>query len=254
MLWRLFALVGFGVCWAAGLGSATFARSAATADLYLSFITIDLPSQVNAKTPFTLELGVGNTGPDASHFRIRILLPSGIRAVGGGGLECTGTTDLACTDGSVDPGDDGTLGAPFVADAAGSYTLVARLTELTATDPNPANNQASITLNVVAATPTPPTPPALAASRLSIKPTRPMAGHPLTVSFRITDSTSGTSVKPSSVACTANLGTRRARIVSGAAACVLHPPATAHGKTLRGTLTAKAKGVRLSKRFSIHLR
>jgi hypothetical protein len=52
MFWRLFALVGIGVCWAAGLGSETFARSAATADLDLSFITIDLPSQVKAKTPF----------------------------------------------------------------------------------------------------------------------------------------------------------------------------------------------------------
>ena len=170
-----------------------------------------------------------------------------------GSLKCTGTTDLTCADDTAPLGYAKDASALFVADAAGSYTLTAQLTELTATDPNPANNQASITLNVVAATPTPPT-PALVASRLSIKPTRPVAGHPLTVSFRITDSTSGTSVKPSSVACTANLGTRTARIVSGAAACVLHSPATAHGKTLRGTLTAKAKGVRLSKRFSIHLR
>jgi len=248
MLWRLFALVGFGVCWAAGLGSATFARSAATADLYLSFITIDLPSQVNAKTPFTLELGVGNTGPDASHFRIRILLPSGIRAVGGGGLECTGTTDLTCTDGSVDPGDDGTLGAPFVADAAGSYTLVARLTELTATDPNPANNETSLTVNVVAPS------RALVPARFAIKPAKPVAGRPVVVTFRIVDKTSGAYVKPSSASCSVNLGPRTARVVGNAATCTLHPPATAHGRTLRGTLAANANGTRVARRFSIRLR
>lgn len=234
------------------LGSASRAAPAATADLDIVFLTAGLPSTFVANTPFNLQVSVGNRGPDPSHYRVHILLPTGVRLSSPGSLECTGTTDLTCADDTAPLGYAKDVSALFVADAPGSYTLTAQLAELTATDPNPAHNQASITVNVVAATPTPP--PALVASRLSIKPTRAVAGHPLTVSFRITDSTSGTSVKPSSVACTANLGTRTARIVSGAAACVLHPTATAHGKTLRGTLTAKAKGVRLSKRFSIHLR
>ncbi len=251
---RLFSLVGIGICCVAALGSASRAAPAATADLEIVFLTAGLPSTFVANTPFRLEVSVGNRGPDPTHFRVHILLPTGLHLSTASSLECAGTTDLTCAEDTAALGYAKDAGALFVADAPGSYTLVAQLTELTATDPNPANNQASLTLNVAAATPTPSTPPALAASPLSIKPTRPTAGHPLTVSFRITDSTSGTSVKPSSVACTANLGTRTARIVSGAAACVLHPPATAHGKTLRGTLTAKAKGARLSKRFSIHLR
>jgi hypothetical protein len=251
---RLLLLVGIGTCCVAALGSASRAAPAATADLDIEFITAGLPSTFVANTPFNLQLSVGNRGPDPTHYRVHILLPTGLHLSGPGTLKCTGTTDLTCADDTAPLGYAKDVSALFVADAVGSYTLTAQLTELTATDPNLANNQASFTLNIVAATPTPPTPPALVASRLSIKPTRPVAGHPLTVSFRITDSTSGTSVKPSSVACTANLGTRTARIVSGAAACVLHSPATAHGKTLRGTLTAKAKGVRLSKRFSIHLR
>jgi Domain of unknown function DUF11 len=255
---RLLLLVGVGACCVAGLGSASRAAPAATADLDVVFLTAGLPSTFVENTPFNLQLSVGNRGPDPTHYRVHMLLPTGLHLSSPGSLQCTGTTDLTCADGTLPPGPGpgsaADASALFVADAAGSYTLTAQLTELTATDPNPANNQASITVNVVAATPTPPTPPALVASRLSIKPTRPLAGRPLMVSFRVTDSTSGTSVKPSSVACTANLGTRTARIVNGAAACVLHPPATAHGKTLRGTLTAKVKGVRLSKRFSVHLR
>jgi hypothetical protein len=245
---RLLALVGIGVCLAAGLGSETFARSAATADLDLSFITIDLPSQVKAKTPFTLEVAVGNKGPDASHFRVRILLPSGIRLVSGASAECTGTTDLTCADGTADPGFDGTARATFVADAAGSYTLVARLTELTATDPDPANNETSLTVNVVAAS------RALVPARFAITPAKPVAGRPVVVAFRIVDKTSGAYLKPSSASCSVNLGRRSARVVGNTATCTLHPPATAHGKILRGTLAANANGTRVARRFSIRLR
>lgn len=248
MFWRLFALVGVGIYCAAGLGSATFARSAATADLDLSFITIGLPSPLNAKTPFTLELAVGNKGPDSSHFRVRILLPSGIRLVGAGGLECTGTTDLTCADGNADPGFDGTASSTFVADAAGSYTVVARLTELTASDPNPANNEVSLTVNVVAVS------RVLVPARFAIKPAKPVAGRPVVVTFRIVDKTSGAYVKPSSASCSVNLGPRTARVVGNAATCSLHPPTTAHGKTLRGTLAANANGTRVARRFSIRLR
>jgi hypothetical protein len=246
---RLLALVGIGVCCAAGLGSETFARSsAATADLELSFITIGLPPQMKAKTPFTLEVSVGNKGPDASHFRVRILLPSGIRLVSGGSAECTGTTDLTCADGNADPGFDGTASATFVADAAGSYTLVGRLTELTASDPNPANNETSLTVNVVAAS------RALVPVRFAIKPAKPVAGRPLVVSFRIVDKTSGAYVKPSSATCSVNLGPRSARVVGNTAICTLRPPATTHGKILRGTLAANASGTRVARRFSIRLR
>ena len=251
---RLLFLIGIGVCCVAGLGSATRAATAATADPGIAIITGRLPATLVANTPFTLEVSVGNSGPDPTHFRVRIQLPTGLHLFSGGSLGCTGTTDLTCADGTAPAGYGADASATFVTDAAGSYTIVAQLTELTATDSNPANNQASITLNVVAATPTPPAPPALVASRLSIKPTRPVAGHPLTVSFRIVDQTSGAAVKPSSATCTANLGRRTARIVGTAATCVLRPPASAHGKTLRGTLAASVKGVRVSKRFSIHLR
>jgi len=203
---------------------------------------------LTAGTPFKLEINVGNSGPDASHFRVHILLPSGVRFVGGGGLECTGTTDLTCADDNANPGYDAGASATFVADAAGSYTVVARLTELTATDPNPVNNEASLTLNVVAAA------PALVASRFSIKPARPVAGGRVVVSFRILDKTSGTYVKPSSAKCTANLGRHTARVAGIAATCTLRPPAAAHGKKLRGTLAARADGIRVAKRLSIHLR
>ncbi|MDQ2913085.1 MAG: DUF11 domain-containing protein [Chloroflexota bacterium] len=247
---RLLVLVGLGVSCAAGLVSTTFARSAATADLNILFITnpLGFPPQVQEKTPFTLELSVNNEGPDASHYRVRIQLPSGIRLAAAGSLECTGTNDLTCTEDNANPGYDGQARAAFIADAAGSYTIVARLTELTATDPNPANNEASLTVRVVAAA------RALVPARFSIRPAKPVAGRLLVVSFRILDKTSGAYVKPSSASCSVNLGPRRARIVGDAATCTLRPPATAHGKTLRGTLAANANGTRVARRFSIQLR
>jgi hypothetical protein len=228
------------------------AKRAATADLEVSFITVGDPAQRTAGAPFSVRIGIGNNGPDSSHVRLRLLLPAGIRLVEGAPLGCTGTSDLSCEAVDAPSGYNVDGRVTVVADAPGSYTFVARLVELTATDSNPANNEASLTVKVVRGrTPVART---LVASSVALKPARPRAGSPFTVSLGITDGTSGRGVVPAGARCSASLGRARARVVSRRAACTVTTPARAAGKTLRGVLTAIVGDRRLSKRFSIRLR
>ncbi len=228
---------------AAGAG----ARAAATADLDISFAAAPGSAPRQVGTPFSLNVGIGNRGPDASHFRVRILLPEGIRLVAPGPLECEGTNDLTCfaDDASVGYNADGFMSV--VADAPGSYTFVARLTELTATDPNLANNEATLTEKVAGA------PHVIAAVGLAVSPSKPRAGTRFTVSFRVLDRTAGRAVVPAAARCSVTLGRVQARVVGGRVTCAITTPSSASGRTVRGVLTAVVGNRRLSKRFSIRL-
>jgi Domain of unknown function DUF11 len=243
---RLVTLIGLGIVFAGGLGSATSADLAATADLSIA-LGVE-PPPVVAKAPFGVRVAVGNAGPDRSHFRVQITLPSGIHLVSGESLECTGDAVLSCVDADAEPGFDGSAKAVFAADSPGTYTIVGQLVELSATDPNLANNQASLTVSVAAAS------AQLAATRLSTRPRAPVAGHPVIVSFRIVDQESGSAVRPAAATCSVNLGRRSARVVGNAATCTVRTPVTAHRRTLRGTLAATASGTRFVKRFAVRLR
>ena len=92
---------------------ATQGATVATADLGISWI--GTPTQVTAKEPFMAQVTVGNSGPDPSHFRTHVLLPSGVRLVSAGSLECTGVSDLTCADDNLDPGSEPEGAATVVA-------------------------------------------------------------------------------------------------------------------------------------------
>jgi Domain of unknown function DUF11 len=247
---RLFTVVSAGIVCVAALGPGAFARSAATADLDISWI--GTRTQKTATDPFTVQIFLGNSGPDASHFRAHILLPSGVRLVSAGSLECTGVSDLTCADDNAGPGYSKDTFTVLVADAPGSYTLTAELTELTATDPNLANNEASLTINVVAAAPSP------VIRRFAIAPRKPKAGAPVKVSFAVADAGTGAAVVPSAVRCAAVAAGVKVRGqgsgLAGRATCVFHTPKSAIDKTLRGRISATAEGKRLTRSFAVRLR
>lgn len=226
------------------------AGEGAVADLEVNFITVGDPPQRTAGAPFSLRVGIGNNGPGASRYRLLLSLPLGVQLHGAPGtLECTpAARDLTCETGQAPPdyNSDGT--ATVIAAAPGSYTFVARLTELDASDPNLANNEASLTVSVVARA------RALVAGRLALRPSRPAAGSRFTVSFGVTDRTAGDSVTPTGARCTASPGRARARVADGRATCTVTTPARASGKTVKGTLTALIGGRSLSRGFSVRLR
>jgi uncharacterized protein DUF11 len=246
---RVILLLFLWGCATALVGGAS-AKRAATVDFDVNIGMIPLgdPPQRLAGVPFTLGVGVGNSGPDTSHYRFRLLLPGGARLVNGSGFGCTGTSDLSCQAEDAPAGYTSDGRVTVVADAPGSYTFVARVTELSATDSNLANNEASLTVNVVASA------RVLVAGGLAVKPGKPSAGSRFTVSFRVTDRASGRTVVPSAARCSASPGRARARVAGGLAICTVTTPAQARGKTVRGVLTAIVADRRLPKQFSIKLR
>lgn len=192
-----------------------------------------------------MQVSVFNNGPDPSHFRINVVIPTGVRYVSG--LDCTGTRDLACVSEDAPVSQDLFGGvASFAAAERGSYTLLVRLTDLTVSDPDLTNNQASVIVNVVQHT--------LAASGFTLVPARSRAGSSFVVSFRVLDKTVGQSVVPTAAKCISSLGTARSRVLNGRATCVVKTPSSARGKTVRGTLTAVVGGRSVSQRFSVRLR
>lgn len=233
---------------AAAVVSGASAKSGATSDFDVNFITLGDPSQRLAGVPFSLRIGVGNSGPDNSHYRLRLLLPAGVRLVNPGDLGCTGTSDLSCQAEDAPAGYTSDGRVTVSADAPGSYTFVARVTELTASDANPANNEASLTVTVAARA------AVLAAGALAVKPTKPSAGSRFTVSFRVVDRTTAQAVAATAARCRANRGRTRASVVAGRATCTITTPPQARGQAVRGVLTAIIGDRRVSKSFSIRLR
>lgn len=225
------------------------ARASATADLQIQWIF--LPGQAGhppatAGQPFQLTIEITNSGPDPSHFRVQIHVPAGVHYVSGQG--CTGTgADLTCDDGTAPSGFDGSGGITFATDKPGDYTFGAQLAELTATDPNPANNQASVSITVGAGE------QALTAGKVNVAPAKPRAGVKFVASVRVTDKNSGTGVAPTGARCTASPGRARARVAGERAVCTVTTPRAARGRVVRGTLTAIIGDRRLSKRFSVRL-
>src|SRR5438128_1403644 len=124
---------------------------AGSADLELIAARSQTPASVVAGRPFSLSVSVFNHGPDVSSFTIHIQVPDGVVYRSAPGT-CTGTTDLTCFPGKAAPlGDDGSSNIEFQAAAPGTYTFVARLTDLGAADPNPPNNQSSVKITVAPA-------------------------------------------------------------------------------------------------------
>jgi hypothetical protein len=98
----------------------------------------------------------------------------------------------------------------------------------------------------------------LAASSLQLVPRPPRAGRPLAVSSVVRRLDTGMTVTSGAVACTARLGGVRLRVRgdfrSRAARCTMTIPPGAKGKRLAGSLTVRAHGAVVSKRFSVLVR
>lgn len=221
------------------------AATTASADADISIGNLQPPDPVAGRS-FSIRILVGNSGPDSTHYRLFVDLPEGLTFLNG--LDCTGTRSLVCADGDAPPAFDGSGTIGLSAAAPGTYTIGAHLGELSAADPNVANNQASITVTVAAAA------HALAAARVRVVPARPRAGSRFAVSFAVLDRTAGHVVAPTSAACTAKPGHARARVARGRAVCVVTTGASARGRTVHGALAARAALGRATRRFAVRLR
>ena len=216
-----------------------------SSDLELMAAQSQSPTPVVAGRSFSLSVSVFNHGPDVSSFTIHLQVPRGVVYRPAPGT-CTGTTDLTCFPGHPAPlGDDGSSNIEFRAAAAGTYTFVAQLTDLGATDPNTANNQASVKITVA------PGVRRLAVVGLKIAPVHPRVGGTFVVSFGIRDKTAGKNLVPKAPRCRASLGRTRAAVEGTRAICFVTTPLSVRGKVVRGVLTAKAGGLSLSGRFTV---
>ena len=96
--------------------------------------------------------------------------------------------------------------------------------------------------------------PRLTTQRLVLRPARPVAGRSFTVQAQVRRADTGTAVTAGSVVCAARVGQAKVRasggFSGGLAHCVVSVPRTAKGKTLRGTITVRSDGARLSRAFS----
>jgi hypothetical protein len=100
--------------------------------------------------------------------------------------------------------------------------------------------------------------PSLVAPRLAVSPRQPVAGRRFTVSTAVTRSDTGAAITTGSVTCGARVGKTRVpgsgSFAGAQARCTLRIPRTARGRTLTGTLTVRAFGAVVTKRFSYRVR
>lgn len=97
-------------------------------------------------------------------------------------------------------------------------------------------------------------PARLVLKKLSTTPATPRAGKTYTVRMSVARSDTGATISGGQVTCAAKVGgktlrAKSARFVGGQAVCVFQVPATARGKTLRGTITVVFEGKRLTRPF-----
>jgi hypothetical protein len=96
--------------------------------------------------------------------------------------------------------------------------------------------------------------PSLMVKSIGLRPLIPRAGNNLSVSVRFARS-DRTPVTSPSVKCRATLGGKRlaassSKVAGGRATCVWALPETAKGRTIRGTVTMRAQGLKASRTFA----
>jgi uncharacterized repeat protein (TIGR01451 family) len=119
------------------------------ADLSLSLTAA--PNPVTVGQTLTYTLNVSNAGPsDATGTVLSDQLPAGVSLASAQPTQgaCSGTTTLSCSLGTVPAGGSASVVLQVIANAAGTLTDTASVTS-GVTDPNPANNNASVTVNAV---------------------------------------------------------------------------------------------------------
>jgi hypothetical protein len=247
----LMVVLTSGLVAAAALAATSTSR--ATTDLDIGLARVNLSQQaVNVGVPFEVKILAGNSGAVDAHAGVVLTVPPGLRVAAGSSAGCPiGRGRLDCGDGVIPAGADGDLGSVgLVADASGSHTLQAEFVRLDVDDANLSNNSASLAITAVAAA------PSLKASGFALAPARPKAGTKFRASMALLDA-NGIRVVPSSVTCSARVGgaavPAKPSVGAGRATCTFSPAKGAKGKTLRGSIVATAKGVHVSKAFSVLL-
>jgi hypothetical protein len=147
-----------------------------------------------------------------------------------------------------------------VAPQNGTYTLRAELTTLSDSDTDTSNNASAIT--IVVAEPTGGGSGGsggtvkVTAGSVKLSPTRPKAGSTVVASVRVTRG--GSPVRPLGIRCAATLSAAKlkgaSRSASGVASCLFKTPKTGKGKRLAGSVSFRAGGASLTKRFAVRLR
>ena len=108
-------------------------------------------------TPFSLNVGMGNAGPDTASARLVVQLPPGLESTLANRLGCpTGTGTLDCGPQQLAAGESTDDVLKVVAAKPGTYAIVVHGIDVTPSDSNAANNTASYTA-VVSTAAAPPT-------------------------------------------------------------------------------------------------
>lgn len=97
-------------------------------------------------------------------------------------------------------------------------------------------------------------PPSLVVRSFRSSPAKPRAGRRYTVSAVVARSDTGAAIQSGRVTCTASIAGRPLRgtpaLVRGRASCAFAIPASASGKTIRGSMRVVSQGVRAGRSFS----
>jgi hypothetical protein len=99
------------------------------------------------------------------------------------------------------------------------------------------------------------TKPTLVVKSMKPTPAKPVAGRPFTLRLVAARSDTGAAVQNGRVTCVGRLGSARLkaqvqRVQGGAATCTWNLPATAKGKTFRGSVSVAFEGLKASQSYA----
>jgi hypothetical protein len=264
----------FAVLAAAAVALVTTSAGAAPADVDLR-ISVAATTVLVDRTPAPIPNGGSATVTSTSFVVYVFVAPrparAKVRVELGDGLhwgttapdpsdQCTSTATTAECDASALTGGNQGWYWDVVAARTGSYPYKAAIVEASEPDPDPTNNATSITIVVTAPAGGGGTgggggTAAVSASAVKLTPARPKAGSAVVATVRVT--AGGTPVTPTGLRCAGTVGatqlTGKGKATSGAAACVYRTTRSAKGKTLRGTISFRARGTKFTRRFSAKL-
>jgi hypothetical protein len=256
-----------------GASSATGASNAADVSVFIllgSSPGPNLPAQPGGSTvrvssrTFAAGVGIRNASPENTTVRFRLELGGGLRWGNDAPdptEDCTSTeTAGECAPPLAFEQTPSLHPLSFVWDVVapqpGTYSLRAEIVPVSTSDSDQSNNVATLTIVVADAARGSGGGPAVTAGRAHIAPTKPRAGSVVTATVRVL--ADGAPVRPTRVRCAGTAGSARLRGVArasvGRATCVFRPGASAKRKTLRGSISFRAAGTGLTRRFSVRLR
>jgi hypothetical protein len=204
---------------------------------------------------------LGISGADMSTATVRIELPSGLSWGADAPRPSEGCTEgqmVVCQTRPVAVNDQAHPDVEWVWDITAaspeSYVIKAEITNTSAPDDNLANNSLAVTV-LVAPTSGGDSNASVTASTVKLTPLRPKAGSALVAAVGVT--AAGAPVRPTRIACAGTLAGARLtgtpRASRGSATCIFHPPKSAKGKTLRGSISLTAHSKRLTRLFAAKL-